>query len=489
MSTPSTTFRVFYPDTNTVTALNLFDATGAALTPQTLVDGADDPVGFKSKVVTFAAASEPLLATPTFSNPAAPVSLYLTRDDAGTFKKVLDETVFDAANPGRPTASATSAQEWRLYEVLSNVGGVKTYGVMAPSEPVAIVKALGKDPITGEPRLGNDILVRWTGLVADRAEIEADIEDIVDPQGYLPFATTNVTTYAESSVGLSLLQVNSQIVPQNGLTHLVKFRVRYNIDGDISAWAETSNVMVSYAMPSPNAPASFNATLLRDRMDDIPDVIKIEWTKDGTVPGDGIEVYAYDFLDKKHTVYSSNGIETEARIENVSRFIVQDEPPAVQRPYRFSIVSTNISGKSAETAAPAPLNITSKVKPVTPLTPDEVAGTAREVDYATLKAEVFADVVTALGALPTEGSAIVSATVDKIILKIKDVVMKGGSVDLLDFGVMAAKWTNERLARNPSTGEPIVVPPYRNLGFSPSIGFKTGTKNGAILTDAQAKAL
>ncbi|MDQ5910490.1 MAG: hypothetical protein QG599_2586, partial [Pseudomonadota bacterium] len=187
MSSPSTTFRLFYPDSNTVTAVSLFDATGAALTPQTLADGADNPAGFQSKVLTFTAASEPLFATPTFSDPNSPVSLYLCRDDAGAFKKVVDETVFNPAEPGRPTPAVTSAQEFRLYTATDLGGGIKTYTVKAPVAPVALIKALGKDPLTGELRLGNDILLRWNGDVATAAEVEADIEDITDPRGYLPF--------------------------------------------------------------------------------------------------------------------------------------------------------------------------------------------------------------------------------------------------------------------------------------------------------------
>ena len=151
------------------------------------------------------------------------------------------------------------------------------------------------------------------------------------------------------------------------------------------------------------------------------------------------------------------------------------------------MVSNNISGNSTATSAAAPLNITSKVKALAPPTPDEIAGTAVEVNYATLKANVFADVLSALGSLPSEGQSIVNSTIDRMVLKIKDVVRLGGSVDLQDFGVISAKWTNERLARNPSTGAPIVVPAYRSLGFTPSIGFKTGAKNGTILTDLQAK--
>ena len=116
-----------------------------------------------------------------------------------------------------------------------------------------------------------------------------------------------------------------------------------------------------------------------------------------------------------------------------------------------------------------------------------MAGTAVDVNYATLQANVFANVLTALGSLPAEGQSIVNSTLDALVLKIKDVIAKGGSVDLQDFGVITAKWTKERLARNVHTGEPIIVPAYRSLGFTPSIGFKTGTRNGTILTDVQAK--
>ncbi len=89
--------------------------------------------------------------------------------------------------------------------------------------------------------------------------------------------------------------------------------------------------------------------------------------------------------------------------------------------------------------------------------------------------------------LPAEASAIVNSAIDQVIYKIKDVVRLGGSVEFTDLGLFTAKWTKERQARNPATGEPIIVPAYRSQDFAPSIGFKTGTRNGTILTDAQAK--
>lgn len=488
MSQPSINFRVFFPSSNTVSALTLYDATGAVLTPASISDGSDDPAGFLSKVVTFATAAAPLFATPTFGNPAAPVPLYLTRDDAGVFTQVLDESLFDAAAPGRPTPAVTAAQEFLLYDAVGPDGnGRTTYSVKAPTSPVAIVKAKGKDPITGDTLEGNDILFRWSGKVPDLVEVEADVEDIADPRGFVPVELENVTTYAESSVGLSLVQSLDQIVPRDGMGHTVALRMRYNVKGDPGAWVNLNPEFITFDMEAPKPCVSLTAALLRDRNDVISDLVELHWVKDPVSPGTGIEIYVTDFVGKKHSVYVSNGIELAVRLENISRFVVQDVGPAVARPYRFHIVATNLSAKSSETYA-SPLNITSRVKALVPPTPDEVAGTARDVLYAVLKAEVFADVLTALGALPAEGQVIVTSAIDNTLLKVKDVVAKGGSVELADFGLFAAKWTNERLGRNPSTGEPVITPAYRSLGFTPSLGFKTGTKNGSLLTDAQAKA-
>ncbi len=337
MSSPATSFRLFYPDTNTVNAVALHDATGAALTPQTFADGADDPAGFKSKVLTFAAASEPLFALPTFSDPANPVALYLCRDDSGVFKKVLDESVFDSASPGRPTIGLTVLQEHLLFVATDLGGGIKTYAVKAPGSPVVLIKDAGKDPITGLDLDGNNILLRWSGAVPTLMEVEADIEDITDPAGFFPVAFSNITTYAESSVGLSLLKADSQIVPRDGLGHAVNFRLRYNVHGDAGAWVAVNNAFITYQMLAPNPPTSLTVQLLRDRVDTIPDVVKVDWVKDPVSPGTGIEIFATDHLGKKHSLYTSNGPELTCRIENVSRFVVQDAGPAVAQAYVFSL--------------------------------------------------------------------------------------------------------------------------------------------------------
>ena len=296
MSTLATSFRLFYPESNDVSALALYGPDGAILTPNSMVDGTGDPAGFKSKVITFAAASQPLFATPTFTDPANPVGLYLTRDEDGIFTKVLDESLFDAADPGRPTPWGNQ-QQWLLYDAHNQGGGVTTYTVKAPLDPnnpippVAIIRGLGRDPITGEQRYGNEFLLRWQGPLPGLAEIEVDVDDIIDPTGYFPIGVTNITTYAESSMGLSLAKANDPLIPQDGLNHLLIFRIRYNVNGDAGEYVATPVYSASYAVPPPAPPVSLTAALLRDRTGDVGDVVYFEWAKAAENGGDSIEIY------------------------------------------------------------------------------------------------------------------------------------------------------------------------------------------------------
>ena len=481
---------------NPIISFKAFDISGAEL-PITAElygnsgNGTSIPL-YQRWTFTTPTASEPIFINPVYTNPALAQGCFLCRGEPGPLDYlVLTEELFDehAWATTRPTPAVTGNQEYLLYETLANhpTTGGSIWTVKAPADPVSIVKAKGKDPITGETLEGNDILFRWQGKCPTLIQVEADVEDITDPRGWVPVELENVTTYAESSVGLSLVQSLDQIVPRDGMGHAVGLRMRYNVHGDPGTWVTLPNEFFQFDMAAPMPCVSLASTLLRDRQDVISDLVELTWVKDPVSPGTGVEIFVTDFVGKKHSVYASNGTELSVRLENISRFVVQDVGPAVARPYRFHIVATNLSAKSTETYA-SPINITSKVKAVVPPTPDEVAGTARDVLYAVLKAEVFADVLTALGALPAEGQTIVNSACDNILLKIKDVLAKGGSVALDDFGVFAAKWTSERLGRNPSNGEPVITPAYRSLGFAPSTGFKAGVKAGSIMTDAQAKA-
>ncbi len=440
--------------------------------------------GWDRKNITLSEPAELIAVTPVFANPAAPVAVYLTYDDAGAKKNVLDNSVFTVANPGRPTPRG--GQE-NAYTGVNGVWTLKT-----PTNFDAKIKPRTKDAITGVPLFGNDFLMLWTGTNPTAIQVQVDVEDITDPAGFFDVDYTNATTYSESSVGMSLVKLTEEIIPRDGLTHALKFRIRYNCGGDVSAWVEADWKTAVYKLAPPEAPASVSATLIRDRVDVIPDRVRVHWTWAATNPGDVVEVYAIDFLGKKHLIYEeSDNAVTSCTVENVSRFYKVEQPPAVQTAYRFGVLAKNRSSKSDLTISSV-VPITSAIEDTDPPTPDEVAGTAEDVTFPGLiqkfTAEVNADnSLTADNRLVITGNAY--PLVRDLFRALRKVIMTGGSVTVEDIGVFKAKWSSERMGRNPSNGESVLIPAARGVGFTASIGFKTGTKLGQIMTDSEAKAL
>ncbi len=493
MSTPSLNYTLFYPETNTITALSLTDGLGATLTPASVTDVASPPIGWKAKSLEFAAPVEAVFVAPTFQNANAPVPVYLTYPVTGPDAdiNVLDYTIlFNPMAPLRPTPRPDMRINYTAEtgEDLS----LKRWVIKEPLDFLPKVKRRSKDLVTGLPLTGNDFLLLWRGVLPDCIEVQCDVEDITDPAGFFSIPVSNITSYAESSVGLSLVKAQSEIIPQDGFEHALRFRIRYNCAGDVSGWVTSDWKAATYILPAPNQPLSVAVNVLRDRNDVVPDRVQIDWQWAVVNPGDAVEVYAIDFMGKRHLIgeETDNSV-TRITVENVTRFWQVDRPPATQTAYKFGVLAKNRTSKSDLTLTITPVLLTSKIRDSAPQTPDEIAGTAGTVDGPYFPSRVAATV----GQLPDltdEQRASLSSlsyyAVLAVINTIKDVVMKGGSVTVSNFGEFRAKWVPERSARVPATGEIITVPAYRSNAFTPSVGYKVGTKTGQILTDAQGKA-
>ncbi len=442
--------------------------------------------GYSRKSITFASAVEAVFANPTFSNPNAPVPVFLAYESGGKLYNVLDNT--ELAND-RPAESSRPAPRLSHLPLYTKAAGV--WNIATPEQFVPKIKARTKDPMTGDVLYGNDFSMLWYGVVPNAIQVQCDVEDITDPAGFFDLDYSNATTYAESSVGMSLVKITGEIIPRDGFIHTLKFRIRYNAAGDTSAWVEGPLQQALYALAPPGAPTNVSAVVLRDRIDTIPDRIKISWAWDATVPGDAVEVYAIDYLGKKHLLGEETDTDTtEMTVENVSRFIVQDAAPAAKSAYRFAVLAKNRSSKSDLVYSSATYQLTNKVKDLAPPTPDEIAGTAESCTFSSLMAKVNA-VLQNSATLTAEQKVIAGTIYPQVIIEtfkqIKTIVMLGGDVTVDNFGVFAAKWSNERWGRNPSNGDPVLIPAARGTAFAPSLGYKTGTKYGLILTDAQAK--
>ncbi|NNE57878.1 MAG: integration host factor subunit alpha [Hellea sp.] len=69
-----------------------------------------------------------------------------------------------------------------------------------------------------------------------------------------------------------------------------------------------------------------------------------------------------------------------------------------------------------------------------------------------------------IGLSRTESAGLVEAVIDQII----DALIKGESVKLAGFGTFTLRDKNERIGRNPKTGEEVPITPRRVLTFKPS---------------------
>lgn len=69
-----------------------------------------------------------------------------------------------------------------------------------------------------------------------------------------------------------------------------------------------------------------------------------------------------------------------------------------------------------------------------------------------------------IGLSRTESAALVESVIDHVI----DALIRGESVKVAGFGTFTLRDKNERIGRNPKTGEEVPITPRRVLTFKPS---------------------
>jgi len=80
------------------------------------------------------------------------------------------------------------------------------------------------------------------------------------------------------------------------------------------------------------------------------------------------------------------------------------------------------------------------------------------------RADLAEAVYREIGLSRTESAALVEAVIDQII----DALIRGEVVKLAGFGTFTLRNKNERIGRNPKTGEEVPITPRRVLTFKPS---------------------
>ncbi|MCB1776539.1 MAG: HU family DNA-binding protein [Candidatus Competibacteraceae bacterium] len=329
--------------------------------------------------------------------------------------------------------------------------------IEAPSAIIASFKKI-KDPFSNL-QTGCEFTTRLSFV-----ETQLNIQASIDGGAYVDCGFDIISNYPPA------IRINGIVVPQDGLTHAVQIKAWHDDGSELSDEVFADVLVASFDMAPPPDPTGVIATILRDRDGVVPDQVRLTWVSD-----EDVDVYCLDDQGKKRNVAKMSESESSVILEDMTRYGTRD---GTVHSYRFGVQAYNRSTNSSLIYAD-PVYLTASSADVVEPTPDDIAGTAVYTSHGQFLAWLDAQ-------FPLVDTAQITAIWIGALDKIKDVVAKGGSVTLSDFGIFSAKWSDERTRY--SNGTYTVIPASRSANFDFSSGFKKGVTLGQVMTDTEANA-
>ena len=339
---------------------------------------------------------------------------------------------------------------------------VAVFDMPPPDEPIDVVATVLRDRV---------------GIVPDQVKITWGLP--TPPSSFMRIATRTFAGDGSSPASLTITEAGLyRFVPITGDFNDSGHNVDISISGSgylASTFYQSTDVTVTPAMIA----AGGVLTFAQNRSWFECSIAIEKWSVGGDTFSRKSNTFAIFLLDdqgKKRQVGTASDNDNEIIVENCSRFGTQD---GVGHQFRFGVQFMNRSTASAIVYSD-PVTLTTTDGSVAAQTPDDIAGTAQYLTNTQFSTWLSAQ-------FPATDPATVASILSNTLTKIKDVVAKGGSVTLSDFGVFKASWTPERTAyRN---GQYITVAPVRNADFMLSLGFQKGTKSGQVMSDTEAASV
>ena len=274
----------------------------------------------------------------------------------------------------------------------------------------------------------------------------------------------------------AILRIDGAEIPGDGLTHRVTVSAWQQVGTATSPRASVSEYLATPDVRPTAVPEWCGATLKRQATGlqyhstgQLPDLVEVKWRHPGAVA-----LFA-KFMKSGKTAIVQVGVadhqEEHFMAEGVSAKLGYTFAPANVY-FGVAAIARGTYGAITWQSAPVQIKGFDAFQIPEPAHPD--AATRQELDNYEFAAAILALLQAELGAsAPVNLSTIATQTRLKLLLRIKDIIRQGGSVELADLGTFKANWS----------------PSGRSVGFTPSLGFKVGTARGKPLTDAQAKAI
>lgn len=300
-----------------------------------------------------------------------------------------------------------------------------------------------------------DLLVWWSGDPR-QSHLSLQLDDEPEFSPAWSWENPGVTERA-------VVRIDGHFIPDDGVTHRLTVRLRELKDG--VPWSAPTVIPIMGGvrrLPTAEQPAWCGATLIRQAGPDADALIEVQWRHHGAVKlvaqtaHSGTLVLGYADADESRFMVEGLG----AKLKTPSE------------PVMIGVCAIDGGQFGPPLWAARPIALNRHLAPqILEYNRDRLTKVAL-THYAlntylvgTLKADPSTNVanVTFIG----------ETTLTRLLLKIKDIVRKGGRVELDDFGRFEARWNPDRTARH--------------VGFTPSPGLVEGVRLGRTLTDADAK--
>ena len=229
-------------------------------------------------------------------------------------------------------------------------------------------------------------------------------------------------------------------------------------------------------------PKTVTATQVRDWTPYYRDLTRIEWDWGDETPG-MVEVFAYirPVGSRNRSKRELKNISLGVVDANTRQFMAESIGIKINRSGATRVyfgVARYLNGERSPELISNEVYISASVNEdvTTPVyNPDLESGTVKTWTQTQLVNVI------------SQQSGITTTTVQQILnaalLKIKDVVAKGGSVAIEDVGTFYVLWSDPIVRVDRVTGKTTTTPAQRNARFVPSPGFKLGTQRGSVLND------
>lgn len=333
----------------------------------------------------------------------------------------------------------------------------------APSDLNALMKIIS-NPIHPEQVLDQYLWV-WVNGSPSVIKLSLKIDDGAEFQPAWTWNNPGTTQPA-------IIKIDGAEIPGDGLTHRITVAVWQEGGGNVSQRATTTLYATTPSQRTGISPEWCGVELLRQSTPELGDLSLVRWRHVGAVRII-VSIPVFDgskTVSKTVTVGYADYDESEFLVENIG--VMLQHQLSVFAPVLFGVAAIRSSGSGQILFASHAVHIKTRW-PATPAPTLPDADTARGASDYALSIELYGQMAAAMGgSAPANLQTIIHTTMSKMRIKIKDVVRKGGSVTLQDFGQFRAQWNSAMTVRQPR--------------FTASRGFIAGTRNGTVMTDAEA---